>query len=586
MNFFRNMRLAQKISILSISFLIFLNVIGFAAIKQISSVNAKIIELNNLRMTPIIELGNIKSDIQYIRGQANSLMDASDESSRNTTMDNISARVTSAEKALAKYKSNTDFKTLFNDYATFITAKDTFVEFANERGTLGQNGSAKQSSTQPQADAASKDKGAPTAITGFDKATNTISSDFDKIIKIHTNAANQSYTDSEAAYSHTLIILIGLLIACIAMTLVLSIIIIRSITVPVRKVTKKLQEISQSNGDLTQRIGYEGRDEIGQLSSSFDIFMGKLQGIISEVAKSAETISSSSDQLNEAAAVTNQSLERISSTVADIVSGTADGAATVEETTASLSEAARFSESTATASKKTSNNSRRAKESAESGAQKISEVVSSITNIAESSKDVSVIINDLDESSKKIGDIIKIITSISEQTNLLALNAAIEAARAGEAGKGFNVVAEEIRKLADESNSAAREISQLVKENQLKSASAVHSVDEVEKKVSMGVTKASEVGESIQSIITNIQEIVNEIEQIEYANEQQAITTGEIEKAISTIAETSTDIAHGTEEIRESIEEQLSTMSEIEKTTEQLSDMARKLSELTSGFTV
>ncbi|MDP4090882.1 MAG: HAMP domain-containing methyl-accepting chemotaxis protein [Bacillota bacterium] len=581
MNFFRNMKLAQKISILSIFFLIFLNIIGFTSIAQISDVNSKIKELNDLRMGPIIELGNIKSDIQYIRGEANSLMDASDDSSRKTILDNIDAKVSSADKALAKYKDKNEFKALFQDYNSFITAKDTFTEFSSERALQQQGNSTAQGEPDAQ-----RVKGAPTAISDFDNATNTVSTDFDKVIKTYEDEATQSYNESKSTYNNTLALLIGLLSACILMSLALSIVIIRSIAVPVKKVTTKLQEISQSNGDLTQRIGYESRDEIGLLSSSFDTFMGKLQGIISEAAASAEAISSSSEQLNRAAAATTQSLEEISDAIIGIASGTADGAATVEETTASLVEAAKFSAATAQGSKNTAKNSKRAKESAEEGALKISEVVSSITDIAASSQEVSVIINDLDNSSKKIGDIIKIITSISEQTNLLALNAAIEAARAGEAGRGFNVVAEEIRKLADESNHAAREISELVKENQLKSASAVNSVDEVEEKVSLGVGKASEVGESIKSIIENIQGIVNEILLIEDANEQQAEGTKEIERAIGNIAGTSNEIAGATENMSASIEEQLSTMTEIEKTTEHVSGMARRLRELTSGFKV
>lgn len=115
-----------------------------------------------------------------------------------------------------------------------------------------------------------------------------------------------------------------------------------------------------------------------------------------------------------------------------------------------------------------------------------------------------------------------IISGISAQTNLLALNAAIEAARAGEAGRGFNVVADEIRKLADESNSAAKQISELIKDNQLKSESAVNSVSLVEEKVSLGVTKASEVGQIIQSIIENIQNISSQIEEIDKATEKHA----------------------------------------------------------------
>lgn len=582
MNVFRNMKLAQKISILSLCLLVFLSIMGLASIKQISKENSKIKELNSVRMTPIIELGNIKSDIEYIRGAANSLMNSSDKSSASTVVDTINSRITTVEKALEKYKSDSTFKTLLEDYNSFITAKDAFITFASERGMPGEGNPPSQDTKNEE----QENKGAPTAVSDFDKATNSVVSDFDEIINNHAAAANQSYKESASAYKETMIMLLTLLGLCVVMTLILSVIIIKSITIPINKVTQKLQEISQSSGDLTQRINYESKDEIGQLSGSFDSFIGKLQGIISEVAVSAEMIAESGEQLNNAAVLTTQSLEDTSNIIANIAEGTADEAATAQETTASLSEAARFSQATAIASKNTTNNSKRAKEAAEKGAVKISEVVSSITNIAASSKEVSLIINELEESSKKIGDIIKIITSISEQTNLLALNAAIEAARAGEAGKGFNVVAEEIRKLADESNNAAREISELVKENQFKSASAVNSVGEVEKKVSLGVTKATEVGESISNIIENVQHIVNEIEQIEDANEQQAQTTKEIEKAIGNIAATSNEIAGSTENMNEGIREQLSTMTEIKKSTQKLSESAGKLKKLTSGFRV
>jgi len=577
MNVFKNIKLAKKISLLSISFFIFLLVIGYTSITQISKVNSQIKELNDERMTPILDMESLKSDIEYIRAQGNSLMDATDASSKKAVIAAISARVAAVDKGLSKKKSNAAFTGLLSNYEAFIKAKDVFVV---AEGTVTVKGSG-----DPQG-AASSTQGPPTDVANFDKTKLALVASFEDIINKQVAAAKQTYTDSKTVYATTLIQLISLIIISAAIIIILSIIIIRSIIVPLKKVTNKLKEISQSNGDLTQRINYKSKDEIGELSSSFDLFIEKLHSIISEVAVSAETISSSSSGLKNAAKVTTQSLEEISTTVVSIASGTSDGAAVAQETTATLTEALRFSEATSNASKNTSLNSKRAKEAAKEGSTKISEVVSSITEIATSSKEVSLIINELDDSSQKIGDIIKIITTISAQTNLLALNAAIEAARAGDAGKGFNVVSDEIRKLADESNKAAMEISSLVKENQLKSASAVYSANQVEKKVSVGVSIASEVGESINNIIKNIQDIVIEIDEIDNANEKQLQGTKEIEKAICNIAINSNEIAGNTENISASIEEQLGIMTEIEKTTENLSEMSKKLTKITSGFKV
>ncbi|WP_286907580.1 methyl-accepting chemotaxis protein [Clostridium sp. UBA1652] len=584
MDFFKNVKLTQKISLLSISFLIFLTIIGVTSVKQLTVLNNKIMELNEQRVAPIIKLENIKSDIEYIRYEGNSLMDASDDDEKKTIKDAIATKVSDIDEALLEYKDDEDFSSLFSNYDAFIAAKDTFVENAEQRGLIQQNGSHLEGQIPPESQDGAG--GAPNNMQAFDEAKIALVESFDEVINNHVLEAQNTYQDSKADYKKTVMILISIVVICIVISLLLSIVIIRSIIVPVKKVTGKLKEVSESNGDLTQRINYQSKDEIGQLSKSFDLFMDKLQSIIKEVASSAEVIESSSGQLSKATAITTESLEEISKTVVDISGGASDGAASAEETTAGLSEAARFSEAASDASRKTAYNSKKVKESAEDGANKIDEIVSSITNIASSSKEVSVIINELDYSSRKIGDIIKIITSISEQTNLLALNAAIEAARAGEAGKGFNVVSDEIRKLADESSKAARDIYELVKDNQLKSASAVTSVNQVEEKVAKGVEKASEVGESIQNIIKNVKEIVVEIEQIDKANVQQVESAKEIEQAINNIALSSNEIASGTENISSSIEEQLKTMNGIEKTTEDLLEMSRRLSKITSGFKV
>jgi len=367
---------------------------------------------------------------------------------------------------------------------------------------------------------------------------------------------------------------------------VITLTVINTTVKPMRRIAMKLQGILQNGADLTQRIGYDKNDEIGNICKNIDTFIEKLKPIIVQVINSANTIATASLQLTTATNETNKALEQIAQTISRIAGETSDNLAIVEETTIGLEEVVKFSGATAVASRRTSESSIKVRDFAEDGSSKVNEVVNSIKIIANTTREADALINDLGSSSKKIGEIVELITSISEQTNLLALNAAIEAARAGEAGRGFNVVAEEIRKLADGSNNAAKQIVGLVKENQAKAEKAVSAVNEVDRIVGDSVQKVADVGESINNILINIKDIVSKIAQMDKAISKQAATMNEMTESINIIANNTNETAAGTQQISSSIEEQVSTMEEIEASSNQLTEMADRLNELTAGFKV
>ena len=159
MDFFKNIKLGKKIGLLSISFLIFLIVIGIAGVRQISKVNSMVIELNDSRLVPIVYIDSIKSDIEYIRTRDNNLMDSADDASKKPIQEDITSKIASINERLSKYKNDADYKTLFENYDKFIAANDTFIK-TNGVGTVRDQGAPIQA-------------GGPTEMVNLDKTKKT-----------------------------------------------------------------------------------------------------------------------------------------------------------------------------------------------------------------------------------------------------------------------------------------------------------------------------------------------------------------------------------------------------------------------------
>lgn len=593
MKIIQNMKLSAKFRLLSVSFFLFLILFGLVGISQISSVNKKVIELNDSRLLPIVTLENLKSRMETTRSLASDYMNASDDEERTALKEELSSSLAAVQEELSAYEQTESIQQVVGAYSSYTSAIEAFLETFSTgmtgagAGVGGDMPVVPESAGEVPAQGEGAVQGGPPAeMENLDLAKSELITAMDAWIDGHIQAAHQTYEDSQGVYRGTLITMLILIVISAVFITFITILISKSVIIPVTKVSGKLKEISESNGDLTVRLGYDSKDELGELSQSFDSFITRLQDMVAGVIQSAETITASSEHLSQATGNTTATLQEIARTIGEISTGTTENAAVAQQASASLAEMARFSNSTAQASQATAKSSRTVKQSAEDGTIKIQRIRDSIEDMNHSSQSVTATLQQLSISSGRIGEITALITGIAAQTNLLSLNAAIEAARAGEAGKGFAVVADEIRKLADESAIAAKEISQLVEDNRTISVEAVHSSDAVAKKVQQGVATAKEAESSMLDIMTHIQDISSQIEHIDYDNNQQASSTREMEQAIQNIAYSTGDIAGGTEQINASVQQQLGMMTEIDHTAEGLAEMARQLRTMTAGFTV
>ncbi len=367
---------------------------------------------------------------------------------------------------------------------------------------------------------------------------------------------------------------------------VFTLIIMRAIIQPIKDINLMLLDISQGDGDLTKKLIVETKDEFGEMSNLFNDFIEKLRFIISDVADSAMSLSSSAAQITATIEDNSKSLEIINHSAGEVNEAITSNASVTEETNASVEEIASNSSMMANKANAVAANSQDVLSATAQGTDALLKVKDSVIAVQSLSSEMGGVINSLKDSTDRIGEIVEIITGISDQVNLLALNAAIEAARAGEHGRGFAVVADEVRKLAEESRSSALSITELITEIMEKSASATASVELEKDQVSISVININEADTEMKNIVNLVTNVAENIDDISEIIDNQTSATQEISKAMDQITHSSVDGAQSISEISTNIQSQSAAFEEITASMEELNSMAEMLQSEMSKFKV
>ncbi|WP_338539938.1 methyl-accepting chemotaxis protein [Paenibacillus tundrae] len=504
MKWFGNLKTATKIISAFLIVSMILAALGIYSVITLRSTNERMQEMYNNNLMSVKELSAAQVDYQRMRVGVRDLNTESIDAEQTRIMDNIaSIRQTLDDhinnyRALATTPQESDLLRNFDtQYPNYLTLYDQGINIA-----LSDNNA---------------------EFTKFLRETLKPPGDgvvqvLQDLMNINISLAEEANSKSEAAYSASFMVTIILVVLAVTFSILIGYIISRSISKPLLSMVELAREVS--NGNLTLKSDISSRDEVGQLAQALNRMVDNLKTLIDSIVMNSQSVAASSEQISASTQEIASTSTSQSSEAANISELFKELSLAINSVAASAEEAAELSNDTV-------------KTAREGG--------HVVQTSLEGMQAVNVKMSQLEEDSRKIGDIIEVIDDIAEQTNLLALNAAIEAARAGEQGRGFAVVADEVRKLAERSGEATKEITNIIKVMQENTRQSVRAVAD-------SVEQSSMTGQAFDQIIEMVNNSSHKVNEIAAACEEEAAQAAEVMSSVESISASSEESAAASEE--------------------------------------
>jgi methyl-accepting chemotaxis protein len=359
----------------------------------------------------------------------------------------------------------------------------------------------------------------------------------------------------------------------------------RKYIVSIEKISEATNEVAAGNFQV-QVPELDTKDEIGLLASGYRNMLDNMRELIAKVSETGQAVAASAEELTASADETKAAANEVTVSIQEVAERAEDQLVNVKQTNRSIQEMDELIQEMAVRSQEVERSAEHTSKEAEIGNESLYKVKEQMNRITDTVTQSTNVVKTLESRSNEIGKIIEVITGISDQTNLLALNAAIEAARAGEHGRGFAVVADEVRKLAEESKRSADQIASLIKDIQADTKMAYNVMQESTESVTVGMDVVQEAGQNFSKILEDIFRIQQEVREISTATSNVQQHSAEMTKATEVLAEAAQVSAASAENVASASEQELAAMEEISHAAHSLSQLAQDMQDLLVRFRI
>ncbi|WP_050184075.1 methyl-accepting chemotaxis protein [Domibacillus robiginosus] len=559
--------------------IILLGFLGGSAIYSMDKINKKSIEITTLLLPGVQAINNINYLREHILALEYKYISEPDKNELIKLEEEMDSTFSTVQKTFEEYEA-----TIFleEERQNFEELKQKWLEYEQLHKTFLQIGS--KTDVINGAGKADDDR-----LTEILDESQIIFSDMQKnldfLVNLNGDGVKNASVESGQLFASSFNLIIIIFVIGIIGGLITAYIIGRTISKPLQLVTENVREVANGNLKIDP-VHVKNKDEIGDLAQSINEMTNNLGLLIGHAIQTSESLAASSEQLLASSEQTSQLTQQVNLAIQEVASGSESQVTSINSAEQSVVEISEGMRQVAYSIQTVSELSMETNQKAEAGTVAIKETIEQMDVVQENITKTAIIIHALKERSKEIGRVVDLISNVSDQTNLLALNAAIEAARAGEQGKGFSVVANEVRKLAEESGKETKNIRTLIEEIQKQITQVSFSMEEGSTSLKAGVNKVNKTEKSFNEIAKMVAGITDQAREVSVAVEEVNASSEEIVQIISAITSISKRSAENTQHVALATEEQNATMEEIAASTNELSIMAQGLQGNISKFKV